>query len=122
VGSFNFDLRPAPVSSPVRVEFAYDLNGVVRVSVSQPGTDNAKIVALSVADASKAAQGAAAESAVERKARSLLSKLTGNARAELEERLDRYVASAGNDRQVAEEALLDLFLDLDDLEQDDGEP
>jgi molecular chaperone DnaK len=122
VGSFNFDLRPAPVSSPVRVEFAYDLNGVVRVSVSQPGTDNSKIVALSVADASKAAQGAAAESAVERKARSLLSRLTGDARAELEERLDRYVASAGNDRQVAEEALLDFFLDLDDLEQDDGEP
>jgi len=122
VGSFKFDLRPAPPHSPVRVEFAYDLNGVVRVSVSQPGTDNSKTVALSVADAGKAAQGDVEQSAVERKARSLLSRLEGDTRAELQKRLDRYVAAKGNDRQTAEEALLDFFLDLDDLEQDDGEP
>jgi molecular chaperone DnaK len=122
VGSFTFALRPAPADSPVRVEFAYDLNGVVRVSVSQPGTDNAKTVALSVADAGRAAQGNAEQSAVERKARSLLSKLTGDDRAELEALLESYVASQGSERQVAEEALLDFFLDLEDLEQDGGEP
>ena len=122
VGSFTFALRPAPADSPVRVEFAYDLNGGVRGSVSQPGTDNAKTVALSVADAGRAAQGSAEQSAVERKARGLLSKLTGDDRAELEALLESYVASEGTERQVAEEALLDFFLDLEDLEQDGGEP
>ncbi|HTP27816.1 MAG TPA: Hsp70 family protein [Anaeromyxobacteraceae bacterium] len=118
VGSFKFDLQPAPLHSAVRIEFAYDLNGVVRVSVSQPGTSNVKTVALSVADAGRSAQGPAEESPVERKARSLLSELEEDGRAELEQLLQKYTAATGDDRQTAEEALLDFFLDL---ETDDDE-
>ncbi len=111
VGSFDFPLEPQPANSPLRVEFAYDLNGVVKVSVSQPGTNNAKTVALSVADAGKAAQSAKAQSAVERKARALLQGLPPGPRAELERLLGQYAASEGSARERAEEALLDFFLE-----------
>ncbi|MBN1205128.1 MAG: Hsp70 family protein [Myxococcaceae bacterium] len=111
VGAFDFKLEPRPASSPVRVEFAYDLNGVVKVSVSQPGTTNAKTVALSVADAGKAAQAAREQSAVERKARALLERLAPGPRAELERLLGQYAAAEGSARERAEEALLDFFLD-----------
>jgi molecular chaperone DnaK len=121
IGSFGFDLLPAPANSPLKVEFAYDLNGVVRISVSQPGTDNAKTVALSVADAGMAVQ-SGAESPVERKARGLLSKLSGEPRAELQELLDAYVGASRQDRDEAENRLLDFFLDLDDLDAGGDEP
>jgi molecular chaperone DnaK len=119
IGSFQFPLRPAPIRSPVKVEFAYDLNGVVRVSLSQPGTDNAKTVALSVADAGKSAQAGAAQSPVERKARDLLARLTGAPRLELQRLLDAYLDASGPDREAAEGKLLDFFLDLDG--EDNGE-
>ena len=121
VGSFKFELRPAPEQSPVRVAFAYDLNGVVRISVSQPGTDNSKTVALSVPDAGTATQANAEQGALERKARSLLSMLQGDVRKELEAALERYVVAGAAERQVAEEALLDLLLDIEDVERDDDE-
>jgi molecular chaperone DnaK len=118
VGSFRFDLMPAPRQSPVRVEFAYDLNGVVRVSVSQLGTDNAKTVALSVADASKSVQSGKSESPLERKARSLLPKLAGERCAELQLLLDSYLTASGKEREQAEERLLDFFLEQDDQDDD----
>jgi molecular chaperone DnaK len=111
VGAFEFQLEPRPALSPVRVEFAYDLNGVVKVSVSQPGTANAKTVALSVADAGRASQAKAAQSAVARKARALLEHLAPGPHAELERLLDRYVKAEGAERERAEEALLDFFLE-----------
>ena len=122
IGTFDFDLRPAPQSSPVRVEFAYDLNGVVRVSVSQPGTDNAKTVALSVADAAASSSSAS----VERKAKALLETVVGDAKKDLEAALERWRAAQGEDREAAEDALLDLFLALEDdgdagAEDDGGE-
>ncbi len=113
VGSFGFALLPAPANSPVRVEFSYDLNGVVKVSVSQPGTANTKTVALSVADAGKAAQAAKGQSPVERKGRALLEKLPVEARANLEQLLEQYAAADGQAREQAEEALLDFFLEHD---------
>ncbi len=124
IGSFDFPLRPAPLHSPVRVVFAYDLNGVVRVSVSQPGADNAKTVALSVADAGKAAQSGKAERPVERKARGLLSTLSGERREELQRLLDAYLAASGETCERAEERLLDFFVELDAAadsgDEDDG--
>jgi molecular chaperone DnaK len=111
VGSFSFSLLPQPANSPVRVEFAYDLNGVVKVSVSQPRTANTKTVALSVADAGKAAQAARAQSAVERKGRALLEQLPLGPRTELERLLEQYTVGEGQARERAEEALLDFFLD-----------
>lgn len=111
VGSFDFPLVPRPHGSPVRVEFAYDLNGVVNVSVSQPGTDNSKTVALQVADAAAAEQAVAApKSAVERKAEALLETLQGDAQAELKGLLDRLRSDRG-DRVIIEDDILDFFLE-----------
>jgi molecular chaperone DnaK len=111
VGSFDFPLEPAPANAPVRVEFAYDLNGVVKVSVSQPGTANAKTVALSVADAGRATRAPAMLGAVERKGRALSERLPPGPRAELERLLGQYATAEGAARERAEEALLDFFLD-----------
>ncbi|HYI03199.1 Hsp70 family protein [Hyalangium sp.] len=111
VGAFDFPLEPSPAHSPVRVEFAYDLNGVVKVSISQPGTANAKTVALAVADAGKAAQAQAAQSAVARKGRALGERLPPQQRAELEQLLHRYAKAEGAARERAEEALLDFFVE-----------
>jgi len=113
IGSFDFPLLPSREGSPVRVEFTYDLNGVVKVGVSQPGTANQKTVALSVADAARnaAAPGAHTPSAVERKARRLLETLQGAPKAQLEALLSQC---SGPDPEEAEAALLDFFLDHED--------
>ena len=128
VGSFRFELEPCPEHSPVRVEFAYDLNGVVKVSIAQVGTSRAKTVALSVADAgAKATRGKAAHalpaapSAVERKAASLIETLSGKARSELEALLAACRAASGEARQAAEDALLDFFVDHDHDDEDTDE-
>lgn len=127
VGSFLFPLQERPAGSPVAVLFAYDLNGVVRVSVSQPGTQNQKTVAFKVADAggrepaatAEAQQGAPSErrgSAVERKAQALLEQLTGPAQKELSALLQSYQQSPAATRQDAEDALLDFLLDQEGQE------
>jgi len=46
IGDFSFELLPAPAGSPVIVEFSYDLDGIIRVVVSQKGTDRRKEVTL----------------------------------------------------------------------------
>lgn len=48
IGAFEFPLKPAPSSSPVTVEFAYDREGIVHVSVDQKGYNNSKSVTLNV--------------------------------------------------------------------------
>jgi molecular chaperone DnaK len=121
VGEFMYPLEPAPTHSPVRVRFAYDLNGVIRVSVWQPGKTNEKTVALSLADAGKAAQ--QGHSALEKKARALLEELETEPRAKLERLLAAFLAAQGAARTQAEEALLDFFLDHDsdpDEDEDEG--
>ena len=47
IGEFHFELAPAPAHSPVVVEFSYDLDGIIRVVVSQKGTDRRREVTLS---------------------------------------------------------------------------
>ena len=126
VGSFLFALAPAPAHSPVRFEFAYDLNGVIRVEVSQPGKNNAKVVALKVADAGKkaqrkkaaaAARGAPAsrsDSPIAKKARALLQSLDGAARQKVADLLAKLEAAADpKDQERVEDELLDLFLEHD---------
>ncbi len=124
VGSFRFDLVPVPEQSPIKVEFAYDLNGVIRVEVSQPGKNNAKTVALKVADAGKKAQKAKknaaiasppanrSDSPIVRKARALLATLSGDEQRKMEDLLAKLSAATNpSDQERAEDALLDLFLD-----------
>jgi molecular chaperone DnaK len=124
VGSFLFDLVPVPAQSPVKVDFAYDLNGVIRVEVSQPEKNNAKTVALKVADAGKKAQktkktvgarGASAnraDSPIVRKARALLPSLSGEEQRNMEDLLSKLAAATTpGDQEPIEDALLDLFLE-----------
>jgi molecular chaperone DnaK len=124
VGSFLFDLAPVPAQSPVKVDFAYDLNGVIRVEVSQPGKNNAKTVALKVADAGKKAQktkkpasarGASAnrsDSPIVRKARALLPSLSSEEQQKMEALLSKLAAATTpGDQEPLEDALLDLFLE-----------
>jgi len=70
VGEFSFPLKPSPEGTPVRVEFSYDLTGVIRVTAEQVGYGNAKAVSLTVADAGNG--GLAAKDRLERMARALL--------------------------------------------------
>ena len=120
VGSFRFDLAPAPAGSAVKCEIAYDLNGVVRVSVSQPGADNAKTVALKLADAGPQAEPRAVatepgnEGVVVRKARALMAGLSADDR--LESKAARRIQAADDEaiRAAAEDELLDLLLALED--------
>jgi hypothetical protein len=121
----------------VRFQFNYDLNGIIRVEVSQPGKNNAKTVALKVADAGKKAQarktkaakpdaGEAGrerpESPVARKARALMPKLSAGDRKKMQELLARLEAAVDDDARTAvEDEMLDLFLDHDE-ENDLGSP
>ncbi|MHC1727550.1 MAG: Hsp70 family protein [Syntrophobacteraceae bacterium] len=48
IGSFYFELKPAPANARVVVEFAYDREGIVRVCVDQKGHENRKEVTLDI--------------------------------------------------------------------------
>jgi len=48
VGSFTFPLKPAPPKSPVIVEFAYDPEGLVHITVEQKDKQNRKEVTLDI--------------------------------------------------------------------------
>jgi molecular chaperone DnaK len=117
VGNFRYDLAPAPAGSACRVEFAYDLDGMVRVTVSQAGNAGvAKTVVLSVADAGKAAQRAA--TAVERRALSVIETLEPRAAEQLRALLDGLKAASDDKRPEIEDAILD-FLVLHEPEGDE---
>lgn len=116
VGSLDVSLAPRPARSPVRVAFSYDLNGVVRVSVSQPGVEGEHATSLNVADSSG---GASATAPVERRALAVLEALDGERRRELEGLLTTFRRATGAARDDAEEALLDFLLDHEDSEDAD---
>lgn len=115
VGSFDFPLEPRPVHSPIDLSFAYDLDGVVRVTVSQPGTRNEKTVQLRLSDATELAVGAP----VLRKARALLAQLDEQRRAALTALIAAYESAGPAARERAEEALLDFLIDADDQDDED---
>jgi molecular chaperone DnaK len=118
VGEFMSELEPRPEGSPVRVKFEYDLNGMVKVSVSQPGAGKLTVQEISVANASSAGapavRAAAPKNTLERKAHALLEKLTGKPKAALQGLLDAYGVATGGAREAAEEALLDFIVDHGD--------
>ncbi len=53
VGDFHFKLKPAPSGSPIVVDFAYDSEGIVHVTVDQKGYNNKKEVTLYVREEGK---------------------------------------------------------------------
>ena len=109
IGTFRYDLEPEPEGSPVTVRFAYDLDGIVQVSVAQPGKQNEKKVALSLADTGSDTD----ESAVARKAQKLLPDLPEDDRSVLQALLDVYGNAVEDDREGAEDALLDFLMELE---------
>lgn len=110
IGSFTHVLEPRPHHSPVHVTFSYDLDGIVKVTIAQPGVTASEAVALAVADKAREAAPAPA-SAIERKGAELLGRLEGGAKATLSALLEAYRGASGGGRFAAEEALLDFFLD-----------
>jgi molecular chaperone DnaK len=117
VGDFTCDLEPAPASSPVRVEFAYDLDGVVRVSVSQPGHARTKTVALSTAQSA-----ASPQTTIERRASAMIDTLREGERDALRRMLEQVRAAATpEDRATAEDALLDFIVDHEPADVDERE-
>ncbi|MBF0515664.1 MAG: Hsp70 family protein [Nitrospirae bacterium] len=48
IGKFPFVLKPAPINCPIVVEFAYDKEGIVHVTMQQKGYNNSKDVTLDV--------------------------------------------------------------------------
>jgi len=120
IGTFRMDLEPRPRGSAVRVELSYDLDGVIRVTASQPGTSREKSVDMQLADKSASAPGT--DSAVVRKARLVLSTLQPEPRMALSELLASYERASSADRPEHEDALLDFMLELeDDGQRDDQE-
>lgn len=111
IGAFSMDLDPLPLHSPVRVELSYDLDGVVKVTASQPGTQHAKSVAMRLSDK---ADSPAADSSVLRKARKLLHDLEqAAARTELARLIEEYENATAPERASREDALLDFMLELE---------
>lgn len=121
IGDFRHVLAPVPAGSPVRVEFAYDLDGIVRVTVSQPGHGVPKTVALSVPDASSPRAGGGAPSAIERRGEALLRDLAGDERAALAALLEALRAAGAAERSTAEDAVLDFLLDHEEKSDDTEE-
>jgi len=114
IGSFTCPLSSRPAQSPVRIAFNYDLDGVVRVTVSQPGVAGERMVELNVPDASPGARqdgGARKTSAVERRAKRLSSQLPDALRGELDRLLATLAAARGEQAEGAEEAVLDFLLE-----------
>jgi len=108
IGSYQFKLMPAPIHCPLSVELAYDLDGIVKVTVSQRGYDNTRVFTLSVSDASEVAR--AGSAAVERRAEALAKRLKAKPRKRLEGLLEALRAAPPEKRQAAEDLLLDFLI------------
>ena len=113
VGSFEFKLKPSPLSSPVRMAIAYDLNGMIKVSASQPGKTGEKIVSMPISEASTQpsiqTQPKTKPSIVERKAATVLEQISGATKEELDSLLGAYRRAPPEQRAEVEEALLDFL-------------
>jgi molecular chaperone DnaK len=77
IGEFLFELRPSPRHSEIVVEFSYDLDGIVHVTVDQKGYNNKKEVSLAVRGRGAGRQGAEAgrQDYLQKKAKKLLAML-----------------------------------------------
>ncbi|HEX4963580.1 MAG TPA: Hsp70 family protein [Thermoanaerobaculia bacterium] len=127
IGDFKFKLlQPIPVNSPLVVEFRYDLDGVIGVTVHQKGTSNRKVVTLSTRtrETAQAASAGPVENYILRKARALAE---GLAEGGLKERLtvaaaayEEILAGAEGDPGKAEDVDLaeeDLLEVLEEAEE-----
>jgi molecular chaperone DnaK len=120
IGRFPFDLQPMPIGSPVVVEFSYDLDGIIRVVVSQKGTERRKEVTLSTRPTAPDAAAAPAgprpvDNYILRKARALAASLpAGDLQERLQTAAASYESELGGDEgtpelERAENELLELL-------------
>ena len=124
IGDFAFELLPAPAHSPVIVEFKYDLDGIIRVVVSQKGTDRRKEVTLRTRRQEED-QGAenlrAVDNYILRKAQALAAALPpGETQRRLRDAAAAYAAALESEEtppaemEKVEDRLLELIDELDE--------
>jgi molecular chaperone DnaK len=112
LGEFRLDLEPAPEGAPIRVEFSYDLNGVVKVEAEQVGKGRKQQVELKVSDVHKSSSSQATEpSALERRVRKLLEELPAEEKPPVEALLTRLRQATDVDRGEIEDELLNVLLE-----------
>jgi len=128
VSSFAFPLKSVPENSPITIEFSYDLQGIVNVTVNQKGYENKKTVAVNL----KAPAGEAATEMeelsekpvnyVSQKARQFLSDpgISTETRKELMSLIQEYEAAVvgGNDADLVDDLEDRLLEMIDKLEED----
>ncbi len=124
IGSFFFKLLPAPVGSPLVVEFSYDLDGIIHVEVHQKDTDNRKEVTLSSRHRKETAAvvelGDGVDNFIIRKARRLAQDLpTGELRQQLESSAAAYAAALGggdsDELDQIEDKLLEILEEVEEM-------
>ncbi len=136
VDSFRFELKPAPMHSPITLEFSYDLQGIVQVTVNQKGYANTKTVAVDLKKpktAGKQVKGKENEEPVlgdkpinyiSQKARQLLqeTRIPQDSLAELKTLTCQYEAALlDNEDEERVDELEDRLVELmDTLEEDRG--
>lgn len=107
VGSFDFDLVPAPAGSRVNVSFSYDLNGVIHVEVEDVEGKKTEQTSYSL-QASNAADDPAKALLVQR-VRELSERLSGKGANELLELLANFEKAAAGEANDLEDQLLDAL-------------
>jgi molecular chaperone DnaK len=136
VDSFTFDLRPAPQHSPITVEFSYDLQGIIQVTVIQKGHENIKTVAVDLKSPKNKGARVAGQghdeptlsdkpvNYISQKARQLLddSRLSPESQEELKSLVSRYerVVIAGEDEELVDD-LEDRLVELMDIIEEQWE-
>jgi molecular chaperone DnaK len=126
VGSFNFPLKPAPVLSPIIVEFAYDKEGLIHITADQKGYQNRKEVTLDIRqkkiiDQESSPSAGQVMNYIIEKARNLLAKelLPGEIKADLNRLVEAYeqaLTTGEEDRDI--DALEDeLLVTIEDAEE-----
>ncbi|PRQ06277.1 Hsp70 family protein [Enhygromyxa salina] len=124
IGSFHLELEPAPRGTPVRFRFAYDLDGIVKVTATQAGAeDKQKTVSLRLPDATTREAAPAADpagvdlrrigtdSALIRRAKRLLETAEPRTGDQLTRLIQAWGAAAPEQRGDIEDEMLDLFLE-----------
>jgi molecular chaperone DnaK len=124
IGDFAFELLPAPAGSQVIIEFKYDLDGIIRVVVSQKGTDRRKEVTLRTRrqEADQEAEGPrAVDNYILRKAQALAAALPhGESERRLRDAAAAYAAALESEEtppmemERVEDRLLMLIDELDE--------
>ncbi len=134
VGEFLFALKPSPYGTPVIVEFAYDLEGIVHITIEQKGYDNRKEVTLNIRkrviiqddqNGSDKAKGLAPVNYIAQKANGLLKSpvLEDKEREDMEHILNQYEEAIRQDKDEdviddLEERLLDYIAMVEDREEE----